>query len=116
MASVKPPVKAATSNGLPVHLVHFAAGVLDALSRPRTLTFAAFATSEGVSSLRGDGSPLDGLKNAGKSSVPYDITGTPFVSRTLLSGSREDVCCHRYAAGPERAQVTTLGQNAKGWH
>lgn len=34
------------------------------------LTFAARATSEGLSSLNGDGTPLDGLKNAGKSSVP----------------------------------------------
>lgn len=35
-----------------------------------SLTFAAAATMEGVSSLKGDGTPLDGLKNAGKSSVP----------------------------------------------
>lgn len=47
-----------------------------------TPTFAAAATSEGVSSLSGDGTPLDGLKKAGKSSVPKETTGTPFVSST----------------------------------
>lgn len=59
-----------------------------------TPTFAAAATSEAVSNLSGDRTPLDGLKNAGKSSVPYEITGTPFVSRTLFPGKRdvESVC------------------------